>query len=286
MKNKRYCVYKHTSPSNKVYIGITCKVPAYRRWNLDGSGYKDNDYFWKAIKKYGWNNFKHEILYENLTKAEACKIEKRLIKQYKSNIRKYGYNIAIGGEGASGVKLSRQARQKMSEAAIKKYTSLRADPIKWEKFIKQNRLNQQKASLKNTGQKRSIESKNKMSQSAKKAWKNKSKEQYDLDCQHLKLANKGMKIYNNGIDEVRIKPDMPIPDGYILGRLKKGNWLSKTILVLDLDFNIIGRYESAQEADRQLGLPATTAKNYAKLGCIYKKKYKFVWEKDYEESKK
>ena len=57
----------------------------------------------------------------------------------------------------------------MSEAAIKKYISLRADPIKWEKFIKQNRLNQQKASLKNTGKKRSIESKNKMSQSAKKA---------------------------------------------------------------------------------------------------------------------
>lgn len=79
---------------------------------------------------------------------------------------------------------------------------------------------------------------------------------------------------------------MPIPDGYILGRLKKGNWLSKTMFVLDLNYNIIGKYASAQEADRQLGLPLTTAKNYAKLGLIYKKKYRFMWEKDYEKRKK
>lgn len=58
---KNYCVYKHTSPSNKVYIGITSQEPE-RRWK-NGNGYKKNLYFTKAIKKYGWDNFAHEILW-------------------------------------------------------------------------------------------------------------------------------------------------------------------------------------------------------------------------------
>lgn len=36
-----YTVYKHTSPSGKVYIGITKKKPEYR-WN-HGRGYKETD---------------------------------------------------------------------------------------------------------------------------------------------------------------------------------------------------------------------------------------------------
>lgn len=44
-----YIVYKHTSPSGKIYIGITSKVPR-KRWS-NGNGYLNNDYFTKAIKK-------------------------------------------------------------------------------------------------------------------------------------------------------------------------------------------------------------------------------------------
>ena len=48
---KRYIVYKHTSPSNKIYIGITCQ-DVERRWR-NGDGYKSQKYFYRAIKKYG-----------------------------------------------------------------------------------------------------------------------------------------------------------------------------------------------------------------------------------------
>ena len=34
-----FCVYKHTCPNGKVYIGITGKKPKHR-WGKDGSGYK------------------------------------------------------------------------------------------------------------------------------------------------------------------------------------------------------------------------------------------------------
>ena len=69
-----WTVYKHTSPSNKVYIGITSKS-CQERW-ANGNGYKGNSIFSKSIKKYGWKNISHEILYEGLTKKEAIKKEK------------------------------------------------------------------------------------------------------------------------------------------------------------------------------------------------------------------
>ena len=93
---KTYTLYEHITPSNKRYIGITSQEPN-RRWQ-NGYGYIDNGYFMNAIKKYGWDNIKHNIIKEGLSENEACKIEKEYIKKYKSNNRKYGYNIAEGGQ--------------------------------------------------------------------------------------------------------------------------------------------------------------------------------------------
>ena len=65
-----YKVYKYTSPSNKIYIGITSKT-LNERARYDGSGYKECKAFWRAIKKYGWENFTSEILAQELTEEEA-----------------------------------------------------------------------------------------------------------------------------------------------------------------------------------------------------------------------
>lgn len=110
---RNYCVYKHTCPNGKVYIGITGQNPL-SRWNK-GNGYMDNEHFFRAITKYGWDNIQHEILFEGLTKEEACAREKELIKAYKSNISKYGYNKSSGGESpAEGAVFSEEARKKLS----------------------------------------------------------------------------------------------------------------------------------------------------------------------------
>ena len=90
-----YTVYKHISPSGKIYIGITSKKPE-KRWN-GGLGYLHNEYFLRAIHKYGWENIKHEILFNDLTKEEAEQKEIELIAQYKSDEKEYGYNIQHGG---------------------------------------------------------------------------------------------------------------------------------------------------------------------------------------------
>jgi hypothetical protein len=98
MKNnkKEYAVYKHTSPNNKVYIGITGQSPPEKRW-LNGRGYTNNKHFNDEIVYYGWDNFTHEILFCNLTKAEAQKKECELIAYYKSTDKNFGYNIRAGG---------------------------------------------------------------------------------------------------------------------------------------------------------------------------------------------
>lgn len=106
-----YYVYKHTSPNGKVYIGITCKNPSWR-WN-NGNGYKANVFFYEDIKKYGWDNIKHEILFDNLTKEEAEKKEIELIVLYNATDREKGYNISKGGSTSrTGVKTRQETIEK------------------------------------------------------------------------------------------------------------------------------------------------------------------------------
>ena len=90
-----YLIYRHISPIGKSYIGIT-KQDTARRWQ-NGKGYNTQKKFWNAIQKYGWENFSHEILAENLTEEEACSMEIKYIEKYKSTNSKYGYNVAVGG---------------------------------------------------------------------------------------------------------------------------------------------------------------------------------------------
>lgn len=98
--DRSYCVYKHTNKVNgKVYIGITSQRPK-KRWDC-GRGYQKNDHFWRAIQKYGWDNFDHEIIVEGLSPDEAFAEEQRLIQKYGSQDYEKGYNLSSGGEGGA-----------------------------------------------------------------------------------------------------------------------------------------------------------------------------------------
>ena len=131
MEEKKYKIYKYTSPSGGVYIGQTSKTIEERAGN--------NGYYYRilnkktgrfiqpaigdAIMKYGWDNFKKEILYDNLSSEEADKLEIELI----SECRKNGncYNTSEGG------KFVIRAKQRK----IKQYT-LKGEYIKtWNSVI-------------------------------------------------------------------------------------------------------------------------------------------------------
>lgn len=109
-KNKCYTVYMHTAPNGKRYIGITCLRPE-KRWR-NGEGYK-TQVFYRAIQKYGFENFKHEILYTNLSKDEAEMKEIELIAYYQSDNSDYGYNVEHGGNCIG--KISEETKRKIGE---------------------------------------------------------------------------------------------------------------------------------------------------------------------------
>lgn len=50
-----------------------------------------------AINKYGWNNIRHVLLYDNLSKERAENIEEHFIKDLKLFSTDYGYNTTMGG---------------------------------------------------------------------------------------------------------------------------------------------------------------------------------------------
>lgn len=119
IENGNYCVYIHTSPSGKKYVGQT-GTSLKHRWR-DGAGYlyknKNGEYkqpaFAHAIIKYGWDNFSHEVVASNLTKEEADNFEKLLIEKLNTVNAKNGYNCNSGGSNGSP---SEQTKRKMSEA--------------------------------------------------------------------------------------------------------------------------------------------------------------------------
>ena len=95
---KKYCVYVHTNKVNgKKYIGITSQRPE-ARWR---SGYKCNEHFSRAIEKYGWEGFSHEVIMDGLTKEQACAAEIALIAKHGTQDPNKGYNIQSGGEGCA-----------------------------------------------------------------------------------------------------------------------------------------------------------------------------------------
>lgn len=114
---ENFTVYVHIAPNDKKYVGITGRRPA-QRW-ANGKGYVKNTYLSKAIQKYGWNNFKHMIVADHLTKEEACELEKMLIASYRTTDPRYGFNNSIGGEGGSlGAKLSDEFREKARQRML------------------------------------------------------------------------------------------------------------------------------------------------------------------------
>lgn len=121
---KVYKVYMHTTPNGKKYIGYTGNS-LKKRWE-NGKNYKQHKYFYAAIQKYGWDNIKHDVLYETFDKEEALSKEIYFISLYKSNDRKFGYNSSIGGDsGFNGGKHSEKYKQRLKkERSVAKWSEI------------------------------------------------------------------------------------------------------------------------------------------------------------------
>lgn len=153
--DKIYYVYKIINKiNNKIYIGKTA-TSINKRFKIHlciarGGKKKYPNVFFaihSAITKYGYENFQIEKLEETQSESEVFNLEKFWIKKYQEDGIKL-YNLTIGGEGPSGRKASKEAKNKMSLAHQKlnykggkqKLNSLQILEIK--KMFCENKLSQ------------------------------------------------------------------------------------------------------------------------------------------------
>ena len=218
-----YTLYKHTTPSGKVYIGITSKNPE-RRWRKDGAGYKSSPHFYAAIQKYGWENIKHEILLEGLSKEGAAAKEKEMIKFYNSTDRNCGYNQTYGGD--LGLKITPEIRKRISESNKRYYSNPEV---------------RESMRIANTGYRHTDEAKEKMSKS------HMGVTHVVTDECRRKLSESLRRHYSSPENRKKHEDDFKrIAD---IGRRK-----SKKVEQIDHFGNVVAVYESAKEAFRMTGI--------------------------------
>lgn len=227
-----YYVYMHIFPNKKVYIGITSQKPK-RRW-CNGKGYKNNQYMTNAILKYGWDNIEHIILYKNKNKKEAEEIERRLIKEYKSNKKQYGYNILDGGNLSNG--LTEESLNKMRIASKNNWKN-----NEYRKYMSEV----------HKGRKATLGTRQKMSKSNNKFWL--GKKLSDETKEKISNSLKGRTAWNKNTKGI-MKPNKT--------SFKKGEIHSITKRVLCIENNII--YDTINQASRELNINATCIINVCK----------------------
>lgn len=109
-------IYKATNKINgKVYIGQTIQTLKARK-SKHKSCVKNKKFTWhfyNSIRRYGWDNFKWQIIDTAKTINELNKKEEYWIKQYKATNERYGYNKFKGG---NNMKMPQSVKNKISKA--------------------------------------------------------------------------------------------------------------------------------------------------------------------------
>lgn len=100
--------------NKKHYVGQTkSKQPdLYIRKHVNSARLGSRKYFHIALRKYGRENFKYQIIYIAFSKEELDRAEEFFIAEYNS-VKPGGYNIRYGGSTAEH---SLSSRRKMSAA--------------------------------------------------------------------------------------------------------------------------------------------------------------------------
>ena len=117
-------IYCAISPSNKKYYGYTLNLNERKRWHYrDAFKRNKSQYFCRALRKYGFENFIWNIIetYQQENKIELhdilCEREIFWIEKDKTYIPEYGYNMTKGGDGCSwcnkGKKITQEHKDKL-----------------------------------------------------------------------------------------------------------------------------------------------------------------------------
>lgn len=142
-----------TAPNGRSYIGVS--VDPKRRWSTHKTAASNGSHLaiHRAIRKYGADNFKHQIVFEARGKnsqAICFRAEKTLVK-FHETLHPTGYNLLEGGNTASGYSLetSKRHREKiinaLADPAVRKKMSEKATAHFSDPLARQRTSNSTKA---------------------------------------------------------------------------------------------------------------------------------------------
>jgi group I intron endonuclease len=157
MKEQIGIVYKITNiTNNKLYIGSTVEYNVRKLHHIRclKNNTHRNNLLQNAWNKYGEENFKFEILEENVDTNLLLSREQHFLDTYKPYNRKIGYNINPVAGSNLGFKMPESAKEKLRNINLGKKHSLetRKKISEVQKGKKRTFISKYKTSLKTRGE--------------------------------------------------------------------------------------------------------------------------------------
>lgn len=279
-------IYKATSQTTgKIYIGQSSQTLSERiaQHNSHAYGHQYNYHFHNAIRKYGKDDFKYEIIEDDIKDIVTLN-EREIywIKYYNSYYN--GYNSTFGGDGHKTrddeliIKLFNDGKTTQEICEITKYNKNTV-----YKAYKLNNLTEENLQRKNEKIKLRC---------------SKQVEQYDLEGNFIKLwgsaSECGRALGNQSLISAICRQEKNILSayGYLfkyaddpqdisvwvsrLNNKKNSGKKKKRIGQYDLNWNLITTYESGSEAAR--ALKKKDKSNICAAARKEKKAYGFLWK--------
>ena len=203
-----YTIYKTTNTvNNKIYIGKHQSKNPYDNYLGSGKCLK------RAIRKYGKDVFKKDILFTFETEQEMDNKEKELVTE-EFCLREDTYNICEGGHGGFGF-INRnktfEQRSELSKKIAKQIVEKRN-----KNYPKEIRATWLEKAKKNTDPKKMFGHKRFLGKVHSEQTKQKMREKASLRT-GSKNSQYGSYWLTNGIDSKKIRIDL-IPEGWYKGR--------------------------------------------------------------------
>lgn len=284
-----YTVYMHISPNEKRYIGITSRKPE-SRWS-NGNGYKNNQHFWNAICKYGWENFQHIIIARELTEEDAKWLEIELIREFNTTNQNNGYNLSLGGESWN---CSEETKKKMSERNIRLGTFKGKNNPMYGKKGKDNPVSKQVIMFDLNGN--IIKEFDCIKEANDYFNKNRALSHISKVCIHGGTAYNYLWLFKEDYDNL-IKENkfnewyLDTKNRYIDRNIKyeerKIKNSSKVVYQLNKDtLEIINKFDSIILASKSTNIKAQSISRVCKHGCNTAGGYSWIYKEEYEKISK
>lgn len=240
--------------NNKRYIGQTIlRLKKRSKWQKESvcNNYKHTPHLINSINKYGFINFKRNILDFGKNQEELNEKEFFYIKKYNTLNRDFGYNIRDGGNNG---KLSEETKRKMSNSRslyhknnpniIKgKNNGMYGKNHSKETKEKMSKIRKGKSYEEIYGKKRAKKIKNKIKRTQELKWKNeelrtkiskslKGRIPWNKNIPHTKITKEKISQSTKGIHNPRYRNDLNfITRKYLIQEYWiKNNYMEQRIL--------------------------------------------------------